>query len=1012
MSQLPEIPSQELKESFLDAYFECLEIDINGEKRFLQACDELYFSYMERIRRVESKNDKSKYINETDWLKNSLYQLLEEEFPEKREILFEEEFGGFIQRADSFLMELESEVSTEQAKERFYSTKDDSALLVLGKFFKRNLFHLSRIPQKTTNLFKKEKKTIRYWKHRIPLKSMIEQYFINRLVEENLYAFEELMQAKCKHLNINWEVIKNINAIITNFLNNEEEPASEMIQKLESLEKNDTIAASQKFLDESLEKWRIKGKETFAELEEEFRAAMEKVGTMELGRSHYSLSQLRSGRQKYLVNYKRIFGGWKNSIFAQLDDIQIDIELYHIKYFGLMQYFLLTNSAQSRIERTIVENFQQIEKHFDALLQTIKKEDSNAIHQLIVQEKEKIAYELENKIIPRTVEAIYEQDFPNLIDRMEFKISKAVDRMKEERLIYAKNEYDSPIRKSELSQFNPRELVQVSILKDFREELGKLKSEIVEQLGELQAELSELSGIIEYNLESALNSEDDEQENNGTEIPANIKEIACEGIERTKAKTKNIAKNLIKLQTTIEDQLKAAVEKLSVGLVKLTNNDNITELRIKLAAAKAANRTISIRDRIFGFLRFNIPPLIERVKKAIKSFLKELDQYWEAIGLKAKPKELTAELSEFLVNTDEAIAKLPYVYKRLYRVAPLTEEIFFEGRVEELDRINKAYERWQKGSFEATLVTGEKGSGTSSLINFFLEKAGNPNTLRHKFNKAYSSKEDFLEIFREILNEKRIKSQEDVVDALKAAKHKVVVFEDAQHLYLKKIGGFDAIQQLFDLISETSEEIFWVIEVTTYTYNYLQKTIRISSYFKNHIRLEKVNDEQMVNLIMRRHRVSGYNLEFGMNRPSRKDITKMRKLDPEGRQEYLKEKYFKRLNDFAGSNISLALLYWLRSTTEVKNNTIYIGMLGDMKFEFLSGMNEDSIFTLHALLLHDSLNVKEHAILFHQSEWQSKMILMVLEDNGILNLKEDRYSINRLLYRQVVNVLQQKNILH
>jgi len=1010
MESMPPIESDQLKESFLDSYFACLEEDIRGEKRFLQACDQLYFNYMQRIRRVESKNDRSKYINETDWLKTSLYKLLEEEFPEKREILFEEEFGEFIRQADSYLMESPAEIKVEQAKSRFYPANDDNAVLLVGKFFKRNLFHISRIPLKVGNLFRKEKKPNRYWIHRIPIKSMVEQYFINRLVEENLYAFEELMQAKCRHLNINWAVIKNINAIITEFLQDEEHSALDLIKKLEALEKNDTLTASQTDLDDSLKRWREKGKETFQQIENDFRASLEKVGTIEWGRKHYSLSQLKAGRQRYLVNYKRIFGGWKNSIFAQLDDIQIDIELYHIKYFGLMQYFLLTNSAQSRIERTIVDHFQHIEKQFDNLLDIIKKEDSKDIHQLIHKEKEKIAYDLENRIIPKTVESIYEQDFPNLIDRMEFKIGKAVDRMKEERLIYAKNEYDSPIRKSELSQFNPRELVQVSLLKDFSQELALLKSAVVEQLGQLQSELSELSGIIEYNLESALNSEEDEK--NEADETADIREIACEGIERTKAKTSNIADNLVKLQTTIDNQLREAVRKLSEGLIKLTNNDNITELRLKLAAAKATNRTISYRDRLFGFINRSVPPLIEKFKAEFQKISKQLDYYWERLGLKAKPKELTAELSEFLVNTDEAIAKLPYVYKRLYRVAPLTEEIFFEGREDELERINKAYERWQNGNFEATLVVGEKGSGTSSLINFFLEKAGRPQTLRHKFEKAYSSKEEFLDVFRELLERKELSSQEDVVAALKEAKPKVVVFEDSQHLYLKKIGGFEAIQQLFDLISETSNEIFWVIEVTTYTYRYLQKTIRISSYFKNHIQLEKVSDEQMVSLIMRRHRVSGYNLKFNISRPGRKDIKKMRKLDQEGRQEYLKEKFFKKLNDFAGSNISLALLYWLRSTTEVQDNTIHIGMLGDMKFEFLSGMNEDSIFTLHALLLHDSLNVKEHALLFHHSEWQSKMILMVLEDNGILNLKGERYSINRLLYRQVVNVLRQKNILH
>ena len=204
----------------------------------------------------------------------------------------------------------------------------------------------------------------------------------------------------------------------------------------------------------------------------------------------------------------------------------------------------------------------------------------------------------------------------------------------------------------------------------------------------------------------------------------------------------------------------------------------------------------------------------------------------------------------------------------------------------------------------------------------------------------------------------------------------------------------------------------WIVEITTYTYDYLQKTIRISSYFKNHIRLSTISSDQMISLIMKRHRVSGYDLQFKLLNSTQKELKKYRKLNPDEQQAHLKDKYFKRLNDFARNNISLALLYWLRSTIDVVDNTIQVGMLGDMKFSFLSVMNDESIFTLHALLLHDSLDVEEHSLLFHQSEWQSKMNLMVLEDNGILKQVEERYHINRLLYRQVVNVLKQKNILH
>lgn len=1005
MEVLPPLNSEDLKSAFLHSFFECLEEDVEKEKQFLFACDQLYISYMERMRRIKSKNDRSKYINETDWLKNSLYKLLEEEFPEKREVSFEEEFEHFINVSNVFLINAPFTLKLEQEKERFAGQATDSFWLSIGKFFKRIFFQFSRLPRRIANWFRKDKKEIRYWTHNVPLRSMLEHYFANQLVLQNLYAFEELMKAKCRHLNLNWKIIKEINLIITEFLNSEEISSTEMIKKLEELEKSDSLSNSQAMLDESLREWKEKGELIFDQIEAQFRAAIPKVNTIELSTSNYGLYELKDGRKQYLDQYKKIFGGWKNSIFAQLDDIQIDIELYHIKYFALMQYFLLRNSAKSRIEKTIQDHFIPIQKEFDELISTVKNAPAKEVMKLIVDEKDKLGHLMTHEIIPKTIEGLYEQDFPNLLDRMEFKISKAVGQMREERIIYAENKYDSPIKRSELSQFNPRELVEISILKNFSEELTQLKASVVEQLELLQSEIYELSGIIEYNLDSALNSQEEDEK-------IDIKEIACEGIQRTKAKSEKIQKDLIILQDTINNNLKETVENMSEELIKLTVNENITDLRLRLATAKAKNKTFSLKEGVVHFYKENAPKLIGEVKRLYKISENKIQEYLITIGIIEENKVLTAELSDFLLKTNEAIAKLPYVYKRLYRIDPLSEEIFFEGRQMELDILNKSYSRWKEGSFEATIVVGEKGSGTSSLINFFIEQSGIEDFSRRKLTKAYSSADEFYSLFSELAEIKDLKSQNELVEHLMDGDPKVIIIEDAQHLYLKRIGGFRAMQMLFDLISETSSHVFWIIEVTSYTYDYLEKTIRISSYFKNKIKLQSISDEQMVKLIMKRHRVSGYNLEYVIQNPGPKELRKLRKLDLEGRQEYLKENYFKKLNDFAKSNISLALLYWLRSTLNVKDNTIEIGMLGDMKFEFLSGMSDESIFTLHALLLHDSLSVKEHAILFHQSEWQSKMNLMVLEDNGILILEEDRYKINRLLYRQVVNVLQQKNIIH
>ena len=106
------------------------------------------------------------------------------------------------------------------------------------------------------------------------------------------------------------------------------------------------------------------------------------------------------------------------------------------------------------------------------------------------------------------------------------------------------------------------------------------------------------------------------------------------------------------------------------------------------------------------------------------------------------------------------------------------------------------------------------------------------------------------------------------------------------------------------------------------------------------------------------------------------------------------------------------MLYWLHSAISFENNTVIIGKIKNIKFDFLTSLDATSIFTLHSLLLHDTLSITEHAAVFHQAEKQSRMTLMVLEDSGILISQNGEYTINQLIYRQVVTVLRNKNLIH
>lgn len=1008
MSKLPKIHEQNLRTAFLSPFMAKLAAEVIQQQELLQATEDIYKTYHQRIHRVDSNNVVSKYINETEWLKSTLYDLLDEEFPEKKAIVFEEEFDAFCESAEDFIQKLPKDIVLIQKEERFVPQKEDTFGLRLNKRLKNASFHLLRSPKKAANWFRKEKKPIQRWTHRVPLQLMMQHFFVNRFVKMGLPYFRELQELKCSALNLKWSIVREINVEVSQMLDNNGEGVEDLLKHIDTIAERKKIAEKIQSLDEKLKHWQAALGKELKQIHAEFIAALEKVDTIELNINEFNEGEIENGRKEYQAIFLRHFNGWRNTLFAQLDDFQVDLELYHIKYSSLLQFSLLNQSCRIRIKKTIDENIEVICKTFDDLAQEVNDQakNDNGIEELLQKKRRSIKKQLENEIIPDAIEALYGQNIPYLLDRLEYKIKEQIDRMKDVRIIYSNTKYNAPINKSELSHFNPKELVMMNIFTKFSEKNKKLKGSVVRQLEQLQLTLKELTGIVDYNLESAISSLDDQEKKES------IRSIALEGIDRTKNKVVEVEKELEKLRELINTELKSSIDEMSKRLIELTINENILNLRIQLAKARAIEKSKHYRRNLIKNIK-RFGPITWRFLRAKYFKLVDLGKrFFEIIGLLEKKSEFTAELSDFLNQAEEAIDKLPYVYRRLYRIQPLEEEVFFEGRLNELNQLKKAHENWKEGNFSSCSLIGEKGSGASSLVNFFIKEMDQKKLIRHKLERSYSSSDDFIQFFQELLGQKKISSFDDIVDYLNQGKVEVLILEDVQHFYLKKIHGFDALNLLFELISLTAKKVFWVIEITTYTWTYLQKTINIAGYFKYNIKLAKLEDDQIIQLIMKRHRVSGYNLRFDSTNLSKAENRKLKRMSAEEQQAYLKQDFFSNLNKFAQSNISLALLYWMRSTHEVTNNTIVIARVEQMRYNFLSALKESDIFSLHALLIHDSLSTAEHAELFHQSEKQSKMALMVLEDNGILKNENGRFKINRLLYRQVVNVLQNKNIIH
>lgn len=1000
--QLPDI-----KEVITSTYFPPLEAQLNQQKQLIESTKAVYQEYLERLQRIESSAKKNKFINETTWLKNELYELLNNEFPEIGELKCEDTFSAFYLKMHEYIEDLPRKIVEEQAAERFQINKADSFQLAIRKFFKSSFYQLSKLPQQLINLFRKEKKKIPYWSHSIPIRALCHHFFQNELMFDGLVFFEEMQAIKCETLNVIWAIDKDLNKEFLEYLDKDKFERNTFLEHIIDLSKSDRSAKMLNNLEHRYTEWKDKLSKEIDILYATYLIAYEKVGTIELNSTAFSNSKLILGEKIANKNFQKIYNGWRNTLFAQIDDFQIDLELYLIKYNAIMHFDLTKKSCNRRIEIAAKDHLDSIKSELDKVIKPLKDQTkSKDLPKQLLEERKRINFKLKQQIIPQNIDKVYSQNLPSLIERLEVRIKKQIDLMKDQRIIYAKESYTSPINKSELNHFNPRELVELDLFSKFSSAVKLLKTQVIKQLQHVEDSLNELIGIVDYNIDMAINSAQEIQTEDSNY------EIALEGLERTLAKSNEISEQLYEIEELISSKLKEGIDSLNKGLLKLTVNENISDLRLRLAKAKAVEKTENYKEKILLKVKNFIPIAFRFARQKFAIGKTIFNSYAKKLGLIEKPRELSAELSDFLAQTGIAIEQLPYVYKRLYSIKATEEEVFFEGREHELKKLNTAFSNWKTGNYSATAIMGEKGSGASSLINFFLKDKEGEHILRNKLNINYSSKQDFLHFFKVLLKDEQLNSIEDLVDKLNSGDYSLIILEDMQHFFMKKIQGFEATNLLFELISKTDNKIFWILEYTSFAWNYLEKAVNINLFFKFIVRLEKFSDAQIINVIMKRHRVSGYNLKYAATFLSKADKRKMARLNEKEKEEFLERLFFKSLNKFAQSNISLALLYWLRSTIKIEKNTITIGQLKDINFDFLTNLPQESTFSLHALLLHDSLSIKEHALLFNQSEIRSRLDLMVLEDKGILNSIDNRYKINRLLYRQIVNVLTNKNIIH
>lgn len=894
---------------------------------------------------------------------------------------------SFSSLADTFLIDFYKELEKfpasqriPQKQARFKIQEEDSITLKCIKPFKWFFWALSQLPKQLTR-----KKPV-YWKHNVPIHGIAREHLINTFIpklQKILDPFNKAIMQAYIDLYKKETNIRNSNHEF-------EVISPDLKKKLSSLKRS----------------FKKQMKDDLAVAFSEMDRTIERIGTVEMITSHYDIQKIKKRFKERDQKWWQKDQGWVNTFDVFLEAWRSDLTLQALMFQAKSDLQTYIDNQSTNITEYVGNELNAIDQLVDETLKMLDKDEDNLSSvlkkQVYVSQKK-----LDKELIPSLLEKLSNKNLINGISRLEASTKQHMEQLtKERRITKTPVDFLSPIESDDITDISPYDLIAFETAPKLSEDLNAVKAELVGKLNENLLMAQDLDHMIIYGLSTAL---DEWELNKDTQ---SAKSIAYESMKRSSARVADVRNAIRQAIEYANEKVIQVIENFVDSLEDLTKTENVREIRMRIVRAKAIQSTEEYKEEIREKIVSNYHRFTAFLKDKLRIIVKLKNKITRSLSLDTE-EDVDIAVSNFLIDTEYVVQSLPLIYRNLYQIAPVTDSELYVGREKELNELKEAYQYWAGDKRASIAIVGEKWSGLTSFINHF-EQIG---IFKYRCNRfsARSCDGEIQSLFHflaEIIDASPDESMswETIADKLNEGVKKVIIVEDLQGMYFRKIGGFENLIELSKLIQNTSKNILWVVTCNLYSWEYFQKTIQFDEAFRFVVKLRQPSEEEIEKLIQKRNRISGYKLKF---KPSESHLQskKFTKLEENDQQEQLKKEFFKSLIEFSSSNISMALMFWLLSTEEVTSESIVISHFKKPDFTFLNGLSGDKITSLHLLVLHDGLKVDQFANIARMQKHNSHMILASLYEDGILLKKQDYFMVNPLIYRSVISLLKSKNLL-
>jgi len=972
---------------------------------------EILIKIKSEIQRLRSE-DEERYFNKLEILNDQLDDISLWADNYKNRGIAEK----WIEGIRSGVANLPVSVQVRQDEMRFLSGPDDTFYISFLKFWKALLFRIFKIPYAVKKILMKilgrSQEPEYYWFQVIPLSKVVLQRLAGDSKWVPIFISAELREmSKVIEFLIEKEEVMEKTGNDTG--SNEKKTNNEQTFRLP------VFVELEKHVEKSLE--HIKNYESYqgfyqSDLKQviaDIKKDAAKAGTIELGKKWFDKDRLEENIQQSQNIAAKNESLWLDFIKSQISDLQIQLELAKFGFRSNKTQKSILEKSHLFFRDLFYVPLENAVQNIQNAIKTLQPGSKKTVeYQDLEEVRNRISAEILSKSVNQLGNSGQKEQLTGEIHQVISNLQLEINNFSEKVVVAERRERKLPQPEINTDTFQWRSVASRFLKSEAIREMDPEKQNFPDFIQNKIRELEEVDGIVNANLMASMESKKSEDSSESSI------EIAISGLERAVSAIEKLIKEVRTKQneyeTLIRKKLPSALQRLAD--VMLSRKFDAFELEDK--ARQVKSHALSWKEKLDRYLaiisdkaeiaqRF-IVMKFRQIKNPVLNFL----GYKQDTGATARQKQ---DVTEYLSGITTILKKLPYIYQRLFSRDFLIEKRFYIVPSGSLQLMEKIMDQWCKGIEASVAVVGEKGSGKTTLLHFFENtiKTDIP-IVKIAFTETFCDKNQMLAKLSDAFGFSGAKSVQGLVERInESEKRKIVVIEGLQNAYIRYINGFEALEQFFVLMSQTSGKHFWIVSCSRYAWQFFSKVLNADQYFSQIVNPDTLSPEQLTEAILSRHKATGYDLVFEASESLKKTRT-FRKLagDNSEIQNLVRSDYFEQLSKVAEGNFSIAMIFWIKSIKEHDDKTFVLSPIEIAELDALEVPSKEILFVLATLIRHDMLNAEQVALSLHQPVERTRLILARLKAKGLILYTEKGYVINHLVFRQIIRLLKSRNILH